>query len=212
MLLHGPFSSKNSINNYKLKNISFRNKFCNKTKLLNFIVPTCWNTVVIFNKHLNNHQIFLYSKNYFIKIIILETKPVIYYDFNTNQLFVNLLFISNYRHFYEKIISVFQNNLTKPIFTKIKFKGKGYYIYKNYRNTITPQFGYSHRLYLYSFYTHVKFLNKTTLICFGLNINSVENISSTLFNWRPVNIFTGRGVRFAKQLIYKKSGKISSYR
>ena len=29
---------------------------------------------------------------------------------------------------------------------------------------------------------------------------------------RPVNIFTGRGVRFAIQIIYKKTGKVSSYR
>jgi len=29
---------------------------------------------------------------------------------------------------------------------------------------------------------------------------------------RPINIFTGRGVRFAKQIIYKKAGKVSSYR
>tara|TARA_B100000795_G_scaffold73607_1_gene52083 strand:- start:7717 stop:7854 length:138 start_codon:yes stop_codon:yes gene_type:complete len=29
---------------------------------------------------------------------------------------------------------------------------------------------------------------------------------------RPINIFTGRGVRFNKQIIYKKTGKVSSYR
>jgi hypothetical protein len=29
---------------------------------------------------------------------------------------------------------------------------------------------------------------------------------------RPINIFTGRGVRFSRQIIYKKVGKVSSYR
>jgi ribosomal protein L6P/L9E len=122
------------------------------------------------------------------------------------------LFLNNYKYLYYNLLNTLYTNLIKPVFTKLKFKGKGYYIYKNYRNTITPQFGYSHRLYLYSFYTHVKFLNKTTLVCFGLNLRNVKKTSSIIFSWRPVNIFTGRGVRFSKQIIYKKSGKISSYR
>jgi hypothetical protein len=29
---------------------------------------------------------------------------------------------------------------------------------------------------------------------------------------RPINIFTGKGIRFTKQIIYKKTGKVSSYR
>jgi hypothetical protein len=29
---------------------------------------------------------------------------------------------------------------------------------------------------------------------------------------RRMNIFTGRGVRFAKQIVYKKTGKVSAYR
>jgi len=31
-------------------------------------------------------------------------------------------------------------------------------------------------------------------------------------NMRPINIFTGRGVRFSRQIIYRKVGKVSSYR
>jgi amino acid transporter len=27
-----------------------------------------------------------------------------------------------------------------------------------------------------------------------------------------INVFTGRGVRFARQVIYKKTGKVSTYR
>jgi len=103
-------------------------------------------------------------------------------------------------------------SITKPIFKKLKFKGKGYYIYKNYRNSITPQFGYSHRLYLYTYHTYVKFLNKTSLIVFGMNSENVYLVTQGIFSWRPLNIFTSRGVRFSKQVVYKKSGKVSSYR
>lgn len=101
---------------------------------------------------------------------------------------------------------------TSFFFIKLKFKGKGYYIYKNYRNTIAPQFGYYHRIYIYSFFNTVKFLSKTKLLIFGLTKGDVLLTAYTLKSKRTINIFTGRGVRFARQLIYKKTGKVSSYR
>jgi ribosomal protein L6P/L9E len=98
------------------------------------------------------------------------------------------------------------------IFEKIKFKGKGYYLYKSLRNVIAPQFGYSHRVYIYSFFTKVKFLTKSKLIIFGTNKNDVLLNKFNLKKKRPINIFTGKGVRFASEIIYKKTGKVSSYR
>jgi len=99
-----------------------------------------------------------------------------------------------------------------PFINKIKFKGKGYYIYRNYRNTITPQFGHSHRYYLYAYFINVRFLTKTKVLMFGVNKKDLLELSLILKKFRPINIFTGRGVRFSKQLIYKKAGKVSSYR
>ena len=43
------------------------------------------------------------------------------------------------------------------------------------------------------------------LVCFGLG-------SLFIKKKRPINIYTGRGVRFSKQQIYKKIGKVSTYR
>jgi ribosomal protein L6P/L9E len=103
-------------------------------------------------------------------------------------------------------------SFSKPFFKKLKFKGKGYYIYKNRRNTITPQFGYAHRLYVYSFFTSVRFLSKTSIIVFGLLKKDVSLTSLRIKRMRVINIFTGRGVRFSRQVIYRKVGKVSSYR
>ena len=102
--------------------------------------------------------------------------------------------------------------LSSVIFNKIKFKGKGYYIYKNIRNTVTPQFGHSHRIYFYAYNVSVKFLSKTKVLVYGLSNADVLGVSHKIKRSRPINIFTGRGVRFAKQVIYKKTGKVSSYR
>jgi ribosomal protein L6P/L9E len=101
---------------------------------------------------------------------------------------------------------------TKLFFKKIKFKGKGYYIYKNFRNTIALQFGYSHIKRLYFYFTFVKFLSKTSIILFGLNLKDISLLSKKLYSVRPINIFTGKGMRFTRQIIYRKTGKISSYR
>ena len=85
-------------------------------------------------------------------------------------------------------------------------------LYKNKRGTITPQFGYSHRLYVYSFFVRTKFLSKTSVILFGFIKDELKQVGIKIKNMRPINIFTGRGVRFNKQIIYKKVGKVSSYR
>jgi len=103
-------------------------------------------------------------------------------------------------------------SFSKLFFTKLKFKGKGYYIYKNFRNTITSQFGHSHRIYIYSFFVSVKFLTKTTVFLFGSSKQDILSIGFKVKNSKPINIFTGRGVRFSRQVVYKKTGKVSSYR
>ena len=102
--------------------------------------------------------------------------------------------------------------MNRPFILKLKFKGKGYYIYKNTRQTITPQFGHSHRFYLYSYFISVVFLSKTQVLLFGLLKSDLSIIGHAIRSMRSINIFTGRGVRFSRQIIYRKTGKVSSYR
>lgn len=113
---------------------------------------------------------------------IFFSKSSIKFDIITNQIIITHHFINNFTLLYYKLLNSFYKILIKPIFNKIKFKGKGYYIYKNYRNTITPQFGYSHRLYLYAYHTHVKFLTKTSLLIFGLNTHFSMKTSKNILN------------------------------
>lgn len=104
-------------------------------------------------------------------------------------------------------------NLTNSYyFSKLKFRGKGYYIYKSSRFTVAPQFGYAHRVYIYSFFNKVRFLGKTKVLIFGFLKQDILTVLFNIKQKRPINIFTGRGVRFAQEIIYKKTGKVSSYR
>jgi hypothetical protein len=224
MLWYDSFSNKNSTNfysslskktSYKLNRYGFnstKSKKFNKY-LFTFILPINWNLIIIFNKNTSMYYLNTHSSVYYMLIpIFISTSSLLKFDVNTNLFFFQTTFFNNFTPTYFTLLTYFYTNLVRPTFYKLKFKGKGYYIYKNSRNTITPQFGYSHRLYLYAFFINVTFLTKSTLLLFGLNYKQVNFLSQKIYHWRPVNIFTNRGVRFSKQIIYKKSGKVSTYR
>jgi len=127
----------------------------------------------------------------------------------------NNIYIYNDIYFFNisimQTVETIKYNPSTRIFT-FYLKGKGYYIYKNYRNTIAPQFGFAHRVYVYAQAASVKFLSKTKVLVFGLSKRDIMEVGHCLKAVRPINIFTGRGVRFARQVIYRKTGKVSSYR
>ena len=222
MLWHGAKTNKNKsiIRLIKGKNNKLTHKRCwDSSRLVQmnkqtfyFYKPSGWDAAVIRSRDLSTRVIFFYSGTYYFKISLPKTLHTLTFNENTSSFVLHTLYINNtYRLFLSYIDLVF-TSFYKPFFTKIKFKGKGYYIYKNKRNTITPQFGYSHRLYLYSYFTSVKFLSKTTVFVFGLLKSDVIKTSIGVKSMRPINIFTGRGVRFSREIIYKKVGKVSSYR
>lgn len=223
MLWHGSSNKSNSILNHryqKQKNSKHLNmyqfKINQKNKsnqyLLTYTLPNTWHTLILHNTTRCKYQLLIYSNTYFLRLPLISKNSTLRFDKITNQIVINTAFINSYNILYKTVMYNFYRIFIKPIFSKLKFKGKGYYIYKNYRNTITPQFGYSHRLYLYAFFLHVTFLSKTSLLIFGLNQQQLSISSKLFYSWRPLNIFTGRGVRFSQQLVYKKSGKVSSYR
>lgn len=129
-----------------------------------------------------------------------------------NLISLKFFYNNNYFFLFFNKIKFFFYSFNLFFFKKIKFRGKGYYIYKNKRNTIALQFGYSHIKRLYFFFVNVKFLSKTSIILFGINYKNIFLTSKKLFLIKPLNIFTGKGMRFTRQIVYKKTGKISSYR
>ena len=175
-------------------------------------IPPAWGLTVYRNKTPDFRVFYMYSAVYYISIVLPITYTPTRVGHNPTVIGFSLPFVNNFTRLYltelHKLIATFYC----PVFKKIKFKGKGYYIYKNTRNTITPQFGYSHRLYTYAYFVSVRFLSKTSILLFGFLKKDLDEVALSVKAWRSINIFTGRGVRFSKQIIYKKAGKISSYR
>ena len=154
----------------------------------------------------------MYSEVYFFKLTIPRSPGLFGYDHLNNGLYLTSWFYNtNLVRYWNGMRYLFQT-IHCPLFLKVRFKGKGYYIFKNKRQTITPQFGHSHRLYLYSYFVSVRFLSKTHILLFGLVKEDLVTVSLGVKGMRKINIFTGRGVRFNRQIIYRKTGKVSSYR
>jgi hypothetical protein len=202
---------------FKLSKLSKELKFSIQSNLNNnlkkylLFMPANWAFFLLKSAN-NTYVLKLYCRYYFFNIPLLGLQSLITFNTSTNVIFFiyygeNLAFTM----WIKKIIELL-TAFNRYFFIKIRFSGKGYYIYKNQRNTVTPQFNYSHRIYLYNFNTKVYFLSKTKLILYGLTKKDVIYNSMKVKQKRSVNIFTSRGVRFAKQILYKKLGKVSTYR
>lgn len=205
-------SNKKKLSNFKFKHNCFikDNRYPLYSKKLFFNFNGYWD-FVLYTKD-KQLSLYVYSNIYYFRLAIPNNISRVNFNKNTSILSLENLYPNNFYNMYWSYLNHIFSTLNKPFFVKLKFKGKGYYIYKNKRNTITPQFGYAHRIYLYAYFLTVKFLSKTSIIVFGFSKDDVFKTSKAIKNMRPINIFTGRGVRFSREIIYRKQGKVSSYR
>lgn len=212
---------RNEIKNLKLRNklktrslnVNFLNKInLNKTNLT-FHLPLQWELIIFKLKITQQHRLmYVYSKNYFFFIPIISGNLTFHYDKYSKVLNFNNFFVNNFFYLYWGFFKNIFFSFSKIFFKRLKFRGKGYYIYKNIRNTVATQFGYSHMIRIFGFNVSLKFVTKTIIFIYGINIFDLFRMGKNIYSKRPQNIFTRKGVRFSKQIIYKKTGKISTYR
>lgn len=206
--------------NYTTKALKYLKRDLIKTSPVNnytkkrviIFIPWIFNVSIIRKSENLNYNFYIYNTLFYIFFWLPTSFSNVFFEKETNSIHAVSIARTSYLHVYLTHLAFVYNSFAKLFFRKVKFKGKGYYIYKNLRNTIAPQFGYSHRVYIYSIQNSVKFTSKTSLIIFGFLPCSIINTSQQLKSYRSINIFTGRGVRFARQVIYSKPGKVSSYR
>jgi ribosomal protein L6P/L9E len=212
---------KNKIRNLKLENklkvksltIRFFNKINLNKNIIFFYCPPNWNLIIFsFKIKFDHFSIYLYSEIYFFYLSLIKKNLKLFYNSNSRTLVVTSSLINNFFITYWTFLKNVFYAFSRIFFKKLKFRGKGYYIYKNFRNTVAPQFGYSHMIRMYNFRVSLKFVTKTVIFVYGLNIFDIFKTGKCVYDKRPYNIFTGKGVRFSKQIIYKKTGKISTYR
>ena len=117
--------------------------------------------------------------------------------------------------FYTKLIKINYYWLTLSLlgFISVSFAGKGYRlnITSPSRGTTTFNFGHSHLYYVYFHQILPRKETKTRLIFFGLNNFILRESTSALLAAKPINIFTWRGLRYRRDSLRKKVGKVSLY-
>lgn len=155
----------------------------------------------------------IYNLKKTIKIPIINEKRI-YFDKNTNCiLFEKNQLKKNWNYIINKInknIFIFEN----VFFDKIKFKGKGFRVrFKKNLKILKFTFGHSHINYVFinEQKTKVKRLGKYKYVFKNKNKNKMNQFLQKIKNIKPINMYTKRGIRIARQIIYKRKGKKSTY-
>lgn len=175
------------------------------------------NKILILPSFIKN-LIFIKKNNKLILTIFFKKKKFILFNSNTLK---NLYFNKNTNTIVikkknEEIINSNLNNFLLLwkyfLFTKIKFKGKGYKITFNKKKTnINFFFNKSHINILFLKKIILKKIIKNKFILINKNKKKNKDLSKLILSIRKINLYTLRGLRNSKQIIYKRKGKKSSY-
>lgn len=173
--------------------------------------PSHWNLVILSKE--KSFFFYTFSSLYFFSYTL--SKDIFYkfsffkgiYSFMIKTFFTHFAF-----QFFFKLIKLILFSFSLIFFKKIKFKGKGYYIYKSKRNCIAPQFGLSHRKYFFFSSAAYLKLAKFSFLLYSKNLFLLSWVPFAFYYIRPINIFTQKGVRFYKQVTFSKEGYISGFR
>jgi hypothetical protein len=176
----------------------FFHPFLNLTYVTLYKSPLCWFVITLFRNYVSITPIL----NEWNNLTIVSKSALI-----SKLFFWNRFSIQNIRRQQWHV-----HSFVFFLFMKIRFKGKGYYLYKNRRHTLAFRFGFGHRNYVYNHEVRIRNRPKLNLILWSRNWFQLWDIALATRTIRPINIFTGRGIRFNKQIVYRKTGKISTYR
>lgn len=161
------------------------------------------------NLNLQGYNISIFKKKRYLYIYIYNN--IFYFVLRMSQttkmrLKTGLaLEISNLKQIRLNEVKIFLKQFTVWESSKIKFAGKGYKIKKNTKNSLILLFNRSHITILWWKNIFVKKLKKYKLFIKYNPIN--KKIVNTILNVRHINIFTKKGLRKSRQILYKKKGK-----
>lgn len=168
--------------------------------------------VIIFKQKNNNLNIYLYNKLYFIYLNNLNNKNYYKYDNETNSLTIIKLLPNKNMFYMINFLNQFLKSLNIYFFFKIKFKGKGYRIRFYKKNKIVKfYFGKSHITFFFFKKLILKKISKYKFILKSPNQFNLKNTALKISRIKPINVYTLRGLRIARQKIFKRKGKKGSY-
>ena len=170
---------------------------------------------------LNNNLNFIFLKKNNYKYIIIHNKLTSVYIKYKFDSYVNIYYLKNLKCILIELnffntnksgnLALFLNKQIKSInfyfIKKIIFFGKGFKIKKNKKEILSLFFNKSHLNFFFWNNLILKKLKKTKLIFCSSDFVKLNQISNKIINIRKLNIFTKKGLRLSRQLIFKKVGK-----
>jgi ribosomal protein L6P/L9E len=146
------------------------------------------------------------------KIKITLKKNTFHFDKETNSLKIiynTPSFLQNKASkIFNKISYSFENYFSK----KIKFKGKGFRLkIKKKHKAIKFLFGHSHLNILFLKNVKLKKCGKYKLTLKSSLFNKINTLARHICIIKPINVYTNRGIRISRQIIFRRKGKKGSY-
>lgn len=161
--------------------------------------------------HFNNLNVSIFKKKSNVWLYIYNVHVFYIYKLNLirkiNIINGNCMELDNLP-IYKNIIKALNSNtkqITLLCYKKIKFAGKGYKIKKNSKKSLIFLFNRAHLTIVWWKNFMVKKLKKYKLYlsCTKSNVINVNKI----LRIRYVNVFTKKGLRMSRGIIFKKKGK-----
>jgi len=179
-------------------------------KIYSINIPISFNIIILENKKNNNDlTIILYNKLYSITLVNAKKKIKIDLESYSIKIDTNINWNNNLNF---KQINKFFKTFELYFFIKIKFKGKGFKIKFNKKLKIIKFFfGRSHITIFKLKKIKLKKITKYKFILKNLNFVKLKTNAMKITKIKPLNVYTLRGLRLAKQIIQKRKGKKSSY-
>lgn len=173
-------------------------------------IPNRYNSIVFKKKDAN--MIVLYNKFKKIKLPLNKNKETWSFD-SENKSIVGIGNSINYQ--WGKIMNLINHKMfifECMFFEKINFKGKGFKLTsKKKTNYLHFLFGHSHMKVIFLKKIKMKRLSKYKYIFWSKIKNKLHRSVKLISNVRPLNIFTKRGLRCSRQIVFKRKGKKSTY-
>lgn len=144
--------------------------------------------------------------------LVCKKDNLLFYDTKTQH----LIFCSKHSNLYFNLLSKLLSNILfafKRLWhVKIKFTGKGFKIKrKKKKKSIKFYFYYSHINVIMLRFSKLKHKKKNRMIIKTWDKNNIGVTLRKILSIKKLNIFTKRGLRCSKQIIFKKTGKKSNY-
>jgi ribosomal protein L6P/L9E len=165
-------------------------------------------------KILKKHNFFIVHINNLTNTFQLASKidNGIWYDSKSQHLIFNCTNLSSYSNLLSALVNNILFNFKRLWHIKIKFTGKGFKIKrKKKKKSIKFYFYYSHVNVVILKNSKLKHRKKNRMVIKTWNKNNIGTTLKKILNIKKLNIFTKRGLRCSKQIIFKKTGKKSNY-